>query len=85
MAHHDEDLAINGKLVVQLGVALLHVVNPASEHRQSVMVLKDHDSVQVDLRIVLGNVAIVGVDVIAGCAHSTLQGGDGLSQRLNTY
>lgn len=53
MAHHDEDLAINGKLVVQLGVALLHVVNPASEHRQSVMVLKDHDSVQVDLRIVL--------------------------------
>lgn len=72
MAHHDKGLAVNGKLVVELTVAALKLMDASIQDLEPWSVVGDLCSVPGDFIVVLRNLIIVVVDVVAGWADAGL-------------
>ena len=76
VAHHDEGLAVDGKLVAEAGVADLEIVHGAIESIKSVPILRDLVSIPGDLLIVHVNLGVVIGHLPVGSVHAVLQVSD---------
>ena len=84
MAHHDDDLSVDGELVVEIVISVLKVVDLAVKGDQSVLVLNDLLSVILDVGVVLIDVLVIHVDVVAHVADAVTEGSNGLTKGLST-
>ena len=83
VAHHDESLAVDGELVVELTISGLEVVDAAIESVESISVFSDGLSVPGDLLVVVVDGGVVLADLSAGVVDAVLEAGDGLADGLS--
>ena len=73
MAHHDEGLSVDGKLVAQAGVSDFEIVHDTIELIKSVPILSNLVSIPGDLLIVHVNLRVVLGHPPVGSVHAVLQ------------
>ena len=84
MAHHHDGFTVDGKLVVELGVATFEVADAAVKDVEGLSVLLDELSVVRDVTVVAVDVLVVVSDGLAGVVDALLETSNGLTESFGT-
>ena len=84
VAHHDDSLTVDGKLVGEVTISVLEVSNLTVESGETGAVLDDLSAVVLDVGVVLINITVVVVDVDSAVSETVLERGNGLADGLSS-